>query len=170
MEAGQAPAASVMVSGVVDETLPAGALSVTVGDWAVGRFCPLYCRKATAALGPAPEYSKFSKQNGRPASINACWGGQVAAASPLVLKLAATVLAPVRVLVDGGALVVAPVHEPPLKPAVPVSTSASPLPTLPVQLNCGALMMVRSIPPPASVGLQPVKIFSPAVMLVRRVP
>ncbi len=51
-----------------------------------------------------------------------------------------------------------------LNPAVPVSTSASPLPTPPVQLNPGPAMMVRAVPPAASVALEPMKIVPPAVL------
>ena len=87
------------------------------------------------------------------------------------MKLAsdATVLALVMVL-WGGADVVAPDQVCLLMPAVPVSTSASPLPALPVQLKPGPLMMVRESPPAASIAFAPVKIVPPeALMPVRSV-
>ena len=82
--------------------------------------------------------------------------------SPLDLNAVsdATVLALVSVL-GGGEVVVAPDQVCLFRPAVPVSTSASPLPADPVQLNPGPAMIVRERPPPESTGFDPVKIVPP---------
>jgi hypothetical protein len=219
----------------------------TVGACEVGTFCPAYSRATWVALGPEPEVSNSSRQNGMPASTKACCGGQVLMGSPLDLKAAsdATVLevvsrplggaeavlaqlkvrvSPVEVAVATFDRVKVPDPAPPVtvvpvgmpdpmtvipetptvggkaagtdeavvltvltpfvtatsvtvavsqtclpKPAVPVSTSAAPLPTAPVQLKPGPAMMVRAVPPAASIALEPMKMVPPEELtFVRR--